>query len=62
MTRPKPPEGATERITIVLPAEVVAHVKRIAGRTATPPSVLVRQWIATPRTTKDNTTITQKEG
>jgi hypothetical protein len=45
MTRPKPPDGATDRMTIVLPAEVVAHVKRIAGRTATPPSVLVRQWI-----------------
>ena len=40
MTRPKPPDGATERMTIVLPAEAVAHVKRIAGRTATPPIVL----------------------
>jgi predicted transcriptional regulator len=32
-------------MTIVLPTEVLARVKRIAGRTATPPSVLVRQWI-----------------
>jgi hypothetical protein len=45
MTRPKPPEGATARITIVLPAEPLERVKEMAEEIATPPSVLIRQWI-----------------
>jgi hypothetical protein len=45
MTRPKPPEGATARITIVLPAEALERVKEKAEEIATPPSVLIRQWI-----------------
>jgi hypothetical protein len=45
MTRPKPPEGATARISIVLPAEALERVKERAEEIATPPSVLIRQWI-----------------
>src|SRR4051794_33757463 len=45
MTRPKPPDGATARITIVLPAEALERVKAMAEEIATPPSVLIRQWI-----------------
>ena len=45
MTRPKPPEGTTARITIVLPTEALERVKEMAEEIATPPSVLIRQWI-----------------
>jgi hypothetical protein len=45
MARPKPPEGTTARITIVLPAKALERVKEMAEETATPPSVLIRKWI-----------------